>query len=59
MFVMGEVTDESPLEVKVWGDATSTAITMRLGSYTPTLGDQVLMVRVGGGLVILGKRVVV
>lgn len=58
-FVMGEVTSTSPLEVRVWGDEDPTPVTMRLGSYTPTNGHQVLMARVGGGLVILGQRVVV
>lgn len=56
---MGEVTSTSPLEVVVWGDTAETEVTMRLGSYTPAVGHQVLMVRIGGGLVILGQRVVV
>lgn len=58
-FVLGEVTSTSPLQVRVWGDTAPTAVTVRLGSYTPSNGHQVLMVRVGGGLVILGQRVVV
>lgn len=58
-YVMGEVTSTSPLQVRVWGDTAATAVTMRLGSYTPVLGHQVLMVRIAGGLLILGQRVVV
>lgn len=57
--VMGEVTSTSPLQVRVWGDTAATDVSMRLGSYSPVVGHQVLMARIAGGLMILGQRVVV
>ena len=53
----GEVTQVSPLQVKLAGDTTSTDIPRRLSNYTATLNDRVILIKVGNIWVILGKLV--
>ncbi len=50
----GDVTATSPVEVRIAGDTTSTEITERLASYTPTTNDRVILARVGPVWIILG-----
>lgn len=56
--MIGEVTSTSPLLVELWGGQPK-PVKLRLGSYTPQVGHQVVVARIGPSLVILGQRVVV
>ena len=48
------VMDDAPLLVRL--DASDTATpALRLGAYTPTVGDRVAVIRQGSQLLVLGK----
>ena len=52
----GVVTTASPLAVAVGGSDVSYTDCKRLASYTPTIGDQVMVMIIGGvDLIVLGK----
>lgn len=51
----GIITSTSPIKVKFAGDSIDTEISLKLASYTPTLNDRVVLLRVSTAWVILGK----
>lgn len=53
----GVVTATSPLTVRISGDTTGTPIARALTAYTPTVGDEVALLRVGADWICLGDYV--
>lgn len=55
-FIFGEVTQESPLKIKLDGyEAALTKSFKKVSSYTPTIGDRVIIAVAGHSHVVLGK----
>ncbi len=53
----GEVTVDDPLTVQLAGDTAGTVVALRDGSYTPSVGDRVWLVKVGARWLVAGKVV--
>ena len=53
----GDVTVTSPLTVRLAGDAADTVVTRYDSGYSPTVGDRVWLLRVGGSWMVGGKVV--
>lgn len=47
-WAIGEVTDASPFTIRINGDSVDIVSPPRAGSYSPTLGDIVFVLRPGG-----------
>ena len=53
----GQVISITPTQVRFAGDTNDVPVSLRLGSYTPTAGDKVALLKIGAQWVVLGKIV--
>lgn len=51
------VTDDSPLTIQFAANTAASLEVSRLTSYSPTIGDRVLVLRLGQDLIVLGETV--
>lgn len=51
----GEVTVASPLQVRFAGDTEAARVELKDAGYAPVAGDKVLLIRVGGQWLALGR----
>lgn len=56
-FAIGIVTDITPFTIQINGDDAPIPNVPRCASYTPTIGDTVLVLRPGPGIVVVDQIV--
>lgn len=55
VLALGRVTDDSPLQVQIYGETTATTYTTKGAAYTPAVDDDVLLVFVDDQWVVHSK----